>query len=253
MFRGIEKKKFYTIDRIWFSDKEASNADIIRYLRTLKPLSGRFIHCISAETVFSDLSMSTEQIIANATKTVKYEVNKCEKEDVAVSFYTADDLRNDVSLIEEFETAYIEFAKELGLKEVENAYQRSKINNYIECDCILLSKAEKEGVSVYHVYSCGGQECVLNYSVSNFRIDPSKRNLAGRMNKLLHIKDMEWFREHGYLLYDWGNISSSTNPNGIDKFKMSFGGEVVTVYNSFVGNTLLGKLLVLLYKILNKT
>ena len=63
---------------------------------------------------------------------------------------------------------------------------------------------------------------------------------------------MDWFREHGYVLYDWGNISSSTNPNGIDKFKMSFGGEVVTVYNSFVGNTLLGKILVVLYKILNK-
>ena len=72
------------------------------------------------------------------------------------------------------------------------------------------------------------------------------------MNKLLHIKDMEWFRERGYLLYDWGNIHSSQNPNGIDKFKMSFGGEIVTVYNSFVGNSLLGKLLVSLYKFTRK-
>ena len=252
MFRGIENKKFYTMERIWFSSQEKSKADIVRYNRTLQSMHGRFVHCVSAETVFSDLTKSSEEILANSTKTIKYEVNKCSKEGINISYYTAADLRNNISLVDEFETAYIDFAKELGLKEVENAYQRSKINNYIECDCILLSKAEKEGVSVYHVYSCGGQECVLNYSVSNFRIDPSKRNLAGRMNKFLHIKDMDWFREHGYVLYDWGNISSSTNPNGIDKFKMSFGGEVVTVYNSFVGNTLLGKILVVLYKILNK-
>lgn len=248
MFRGIENKKFYTMERIWFSNQESSKADIVRYNRTLQPMYGRFVHCVSVETIFSNLAKSSEEILASSTKTVKYEVRKCEKEEINISYFTASDLINNSSLVDEFETAYIDFAKELGLKEVEDAYQRSKINNCIECNCILLSKAEKEGVSVYHVYSCGGQECVLNYSVSNFRIDPSKRNLAGRMNKLLHMKDMDWFREHGYVLYDWGNISSSTNPNGIDKFKMSFGGEVVTVYNSFVGNSILGKLLVFMYK-----
>lgn len=249
MFRGLEKKGFYTMERIWFSGKEKSSADIVRYNRTLQPMSGRFVHCVAAETVFSDLKKSTEEILASSTKTIKYEVNKCEKEDINIFFYTASDLKNNGALVDEFETAYLDFAKDLGLKEVEEAYQRSKVDNYIECDCILLSKAEKDGVSVYHVYSCGGQECVLNYSVSNFRINPSKRNLAGRMNKLLHIKDMDWFREHGYTIYDWGNISSSENPNGIDKFKMSFGGEQVTVYHSFVGNTLLGKLLVIFYKL----
>lgn len=253
MFKGIEKKSFYTMERIWFSNKEKSNADIVRYIRTLQPMSGYYVHCESVETVFSDLNKSIEEILDSSTKTVKYEVNKCEKEDINISFYTALDLKNNKALVDEFETAYLDFAKELGLKEVEEAYQRSKIDNYIECDCILLTKAEKEGVSVYHVYSCGGQECVLNYSVSNFRIDPTKRNLAGRMNKLLHIKDMGWFKKHGYTLYDWGNISSSENPNGIDKFKMSFGGDVVTVYNSFVGNSFLGKVLVVLYKLLHKS
>lgn len=252
MFRGIEKKGFYTMERIWFSDKEKSKADVVRYNRIEKPIKGFFVHNASAETVYNDLTKSKEEILAASTKTVKYEVNKCEKEDITIYFYTAADLRENKKMVDEFETAYLNFAKELELKEVIKAYQRTKLDNFIDCDCILLSKAEKEGVSVYHVYSCGGQECCLNYSVSNFRIDPSKRNLAGRMNKLLHIRDMDWFRAHGYTLYDWGNISSSETPNGIDKFKMSFGGDVVTVYHSFVGNTLLGKLLVTLYKISHK-
>lgn len=240
------------MERIWFSDKEKSNADVVRYNRIMLPVKGAFVHNSSSETVFSDLTKSTEEILADSTKTVKYEVNKCEKEDVNITFYTAADLKNNKALVDEFETAYIDFAKDLNLKEVEDAYKRSKIDNFIDCDCILLSKAEKDGVSVYHVYACGGQECSLNYSVSNFRIDPSKRNLAGRMNKLLHIKDMEWFRDRGYTLYDWGNISSSNNPNGIDKFKMSFGGEVVTVYHAFVGNSFIGKILVTLYKLTHK-
>ena len=186
MFRGLEKKGFYTMERIWFSDKEKSSADVVRYNRTFQPMFGRFVHCVPVETVFSDLKKSTEEILASSTKTIKYEVNKCEREDICISFYTASDLKNNKALVDEFETAYLDFAKDLGLKDVEEAYQRSKIDNYIECDYIFLSKAEKDGVSVYHVYSCGGQECVLNYSVSNFRINPSKRNLAGRMNKFLH-------------------------------------------------------------------
>ena len=70
----------------------------------------------------------------------------------------------------------------------------------------------------------------------------------GPFNIFQHIRDMDWFREHGIVIYDWGNISSSVRPNGIDRFKMSFGGKVTTVYNTFVGNTFLGKILVLLYK-----
>lgn len=250
MFRGLEKKKLYTFERIWFPSKEvSSNADIIRYLRSYKPSCGFFSINEKIETVITDLTISKDDLLMNASKTVRYEVNKCEKEDITISFYTAKDLSINIDLINEFEGAYLDFAKTIQVKMVDDAYSRLKILNQIESGTIMLSKAEKDGVSVYHVYFCGGKESCLCYSVSNYRDDISKKNLAGRMNKLLHLKDMEWFKENGYTLYDWGNISNSETPNGIDKFKMSFGGNVVTVYNSFVGNTIKGKLLVLAYKI----
>ena len=252
MFRGIERKSFYTMERIWFSTKEGSNADIIRYNRTAIPMSGKFVHCEGVETVLTDLKKSTGEILSVSHKTIRYEVNKCEKEQVAITFYTAEDLKKESGIVDEFEQAYIGFAKALGLREVVKAYKRSKIDNYIESNCILLSKARKDDVVIYHLYSYGGSESVLNYSVSNYRANTENKNLAGRMNKLLHIKDMDWLRTKGVTLYDWGNISSSVNPNGIDKFKMSFGGEVVTVYNSFVGNTVLGKVLVMLYKMTHR-
>ena len=248
MFRGKERKGLYTMERIWFSNNEKSDSDIIRYNRIENPMSGIFVHCEAIETVISDLHNSTEDILSSSHKTIRYEVAKCEKEQVDISFYTSEDLMNNVCIVDEFERAYNNFANDLGLKDVRKAYKRSKVDNYIECNCIMLSKAQKDDVIVYHLYSYGGEECVLNYSISNFRKGQSVKNLAGRMNKLLHIRDMDWFREHGILIYDWGNISSSVRPNGIDRFKMSFGGKVTTVYNTFVGNTFLGKILVLLYK-----
>lgn len=251
MFRGIEKKSIFTMERVWFPNEVVkSDADIIRYLRSREPVEENNALNSTVETVLTDLSKSIEEILQGATKTIKYEVNKCEKEDVIVNFYTASNLSGvDKNIVDEFENAYLDFAKSINVKMVTDAYQRSKIDNEIANNNIMLSKAEKDGVDIYHVYFCGDKEACLCYSVSNYRDDNSKRNLAGRMNKLLHVKDMEWFKNNGYLLYDWGNISSSENPNGIDKFKISFGGDVVTLYNTFVGNTLKGKLLLLAYKI----
>lgn len=250
MFRSKDKIKFLSLERIWFAESPvASDADMIRYMRCKSPVHGFYAISEPAETIFSDIQVETEEFLSNCTKTVKYEVNKCAKEDVDVSFYKAEDLLSRPMIINNFENAYLDFAKDLDDKSVAKAYSRHKIENMIENDCILISKAEKESISVYHVYAWGNEDACLLYSVSNFRNDPALRNLAGRMNKLLHIRDIEWFRLNGVHTYDWGNISSSSNPNGIDKFKMSFGGKVVTVYNSLVGSSLLGKIASLIYKL----
>lgn len=250
MFRFKDKVRFLALERVWFTENTVnSEADIIRYLRCRKPRHGLFIDNRPVETVLSDISEDTDTILSKCTKTVKYEVNKCSKEDISINFYTAGELGNNTTLVDEFEKAYIDFATGLEDKSVLAAYNRHKIENMTENDCILISKAEKDSIAVYHVYAWGDGSACLLFSVSNFRNDPSLRNLAGRMNKLLHIRDIEWFREKGVSLYDWGNISSSVNPNGIDKFKMSFGGEVTTVYNALVGNSALGKFVSLMYRL----
>jgi len=250
MFRSRDKIKFLSLERVWFANTEVkSDADMIRYMRRKYPLQGFSVVNEIAETVFSDIQVETETLLSKCTKTVKYEVNKCAKESVAIHFYNAKDLLHSPEITNEFELAYIDFAKDLEDKSVLAAYSRHKIENMIDSDCILISKAEKESIAIYHVYAWGNDAACLLYSVSNFRNDSSLRNLAGRMNKLLHIRDIEWFRQNGVRIYDWGNISSSTNPNGIDKFKLSFGGEIVTVYNILIGNSILGKIFSLIYKL----
>ena len=88
----------------------------------------------------------------------------------------------------------------------------------------------------------------LLHSVSDFR-EREDASLIARSNKRLHWADMELFSSMGIEVYDWGGISSLEKPNGIDSFKMKFGGQLVTRYNVFLGRTILGKLAILALKI----
>ena len=64
MFRGLEKKKLYTFERIWFPSEEVnSKSDILRYLRSDKPICGFFSINEKIETVISDLTKSEGDIL----------------------------------------------------------------------------------------------------------------------------------------------------------------------------------------------
>lgn len=249
----FQKKGPLTFDRIWFKNNGESTCDIIRYLRTSSPLTSKwYIRNEPHITVISDLTLTINNILSNSTKTIKYEVSKCLKENVQLNFFGPRDIATDNSIIERFHSAYLKFVETTHNQILLKVYNREKINNYIENRILYVSEASKDDCKVFHVYVADGSNCVLIYSASNFRGDnKERRNLTGRMNKLLHIKDMESFQQRGVTKYDWGNITSTTNPNNIDKFKMFFGGDIVIVYNILVGNTFKGKLMVLAIKILH--
>lgn len=251
-FSTLETQRCFTLERCWFSMENETKADLVRYMRVDEPLSGFFVQNDPYKTVWSDLRKTEEEILAETTKTIKYEVNKCLKEDVEVSF-VPDKQNPDIikGVLDEFEQAYIDFAKSLDNEDLFKAYDRQRLELLKQNGNLMISKATTPGVVVYHVYAWGGEACCLLFSVSTFRSDSSLRNLAGRMNKMLHIKDMRWFRDRGVFWYDWGNISRSGEQAGIDQFKVSFGGEVLEQYNVMKGQSLKGKILVLGRKIKN--
>lgn len=82
--------------------------------------------------------------------------------------------------------------------------------------------------------------------------DSAMRNAIGRANKYLHWHDWLLLKNIGVIEYDWGGIASYDNPNGIDKFKMSFGGEYRKYYNISAVCSLRAKLYTLLRKVLRK-
>ena len=251
-FSTFEKTGSYSLERCWFSSDNQTNADLVRFMRVDDPMKGLFVQNDPYKTVWSDLRKTEEEILSGATKTIKYEVNKCLKEEVTVTFAPENNENTfPLAILDEFEQSYIEFAKSLDNDELLKAYNRHRLEVLLQDGHLLISKAEAPGINVYHVYAWGGEASCLLFSVSNFRSDSSLRNLAGRMNKMLHIMDMRWLRENGVYWYDWGNISRSGQQAGIDQFKVSFGGEVVDQYNVLRGMTLKGKFLVFGRKIKN--
>ena len=69
----------------------------------------------------------------------------------------------------------------------------------------------------------------LLHSASLFRIepDPQIRAVAGRANRLLHYRDICYFKTEGYETYDLGGYAPDTTDDSllrINQFKDSFGG-----------------------------
>ena len=58
------------------------------------------------------------------------------------------------------------------------------------------------------------------------------RDVSGRANKSLHWFEINQLKNRGLKYYDFGGISLNGETKNIDKFKMAFGGKVVTEYNA---------------------
>lgn len=256
MLRIPDKSHFYSFERIMFpssDDIDISKTDVTRYMRFKEkiPLFSNGIEDIDS-TLITDLRLTDEKILQQFSQTVRYEIKRSLKEEIKISFFTHDDLRNKFSLVEDFKNTFLNYCEISHNQSLKKVYDEKKIISYIDNQCVLLSKAEFANGMVYHMYLYEKNDALLLYSASDYRKNEIDRDLAGRANKLLHYKDILYFKADGLSYYDWGNVASFDAPNGIDKFKMSFGGIRRKVYSYFVGNSLLGKFLVFSKKLLQR-
>ena len=77
------------------------------------------------------------------------------------------------------------------------------------------------------------------------RSDPEGRNLAGMLNRRLHLEEILYYKAAGYSEYDFGGIwPDPENPHyPIGQFKLSFGGDTKKLHNFLlIKNTLVRKL-----------
>ncbi|MBQ8472243.1 MAG: hypothetical protein IJ501_01925 [Bacilli bacterium] len=245
----IYKNKFgLKSAHIWFKNtlNEGENADIIKAFG----VSSNLKNGIKKEqnTLIINLKDNEDVIYNNINKTVRYEINRCEKENIKFEFYDSSMLKNNSEIVSKFKDCYDNMYKAKGLDTFLNI---NDFNKYIDSNLLVLTIAvdnENEELA-YHVYVVTDEKVRLLYSCSNFRSDSSKKSLIGRANKYLHWKDILKFKQENKIEYDFGGINSFTDPNGIDKFKLAFGGEQRKYYNVIYGNSFLGKILVFLYKL----
>lgn len=248
MVEIIEKLGPFKIIRIWFHYENRPDCTLLRLMRQNSSVNSRWAVNEKSYTVMSDLSIEEESILNASRKTVRNEIHRAQNDGLEISFYNAEKFRNNIDLVDEFEAAYYRFAEELNNDVVTKAYNRKKIDQYIRNKCFMLTEAKRENLAVYHAYVYDEKEAVLIYSVSDFRDESIDKNLAGRANKYLHYCDMLMFKRHLLKNYDWGNISDPDNLNGIDNFKLSFGGKMTEKYNVLIGCNFVGKLFIWLYR-----
>lgn len=168
------------------------------------------------------LDKSLEEIFNGFTSTVKNEIRRGERENIKFGF---------IYDIEKFKRFYNSFAFEKEIPKLDEAL----FYGYKDKLCITCATYKNEILSA-HAYVVDKQAGItrLLYSSSIRLIEDVDSNFISRANKYLHFKDMEYFKTNGYLIYDFGGYAYNTieiQKQGINKFKLSFGGEVVKYFD----------------------
>jgi len=233
------KGKIFSSERIWFENFKSYNdvkkiktkGDNIVIFANQEKIYGSYANCSKQESLVSTLNMEMEMIMQNFSSTTRNEIRRAEREQVQVRFYSSDTLITDSKILKRMSLLYTNMYTEKGI--LNRKLPIAELNAYAQSGCLLISVAVIDDVEVvFHSYIVSQNKARLLQSCSEFRVaDNAMRNAIGRANKYLHYCDMKYLQKMGIEEYDWGGITSYTEPNGIDKFKMSFGGTFVEYFN----------------------
>lgn len=176
-----------------------------------------------SHTVENDLTLSEEELFGAFSKQFRNQIKGAEKEGV-VCEYNKD--------IERFVPFFNDFARSKGIN-------GTSVRRLQEMgDNLLLSAAFLDGkMIVAHSYFYDRESQIVHtFQSASIRFEDCglDKNLIGKANKLLHFKDMLHFKAEGVKTYDFGGYSPPENKrelNGINDFKLNFGGKVVECKN----------------------
>ncbi len=251
------RKGMLTLSNVWFSQDimssitgKVSGADlIIVHGVDAQNVDGIFIRN-KQYTLITDLKVEETSLMAGVKKNVRYEIHRCEKEGARIEFHESSQIMSNLECVRGLRDVYEQMYFEKGLK-VKFNYRL--FLEYIRNNVAVITIGLVDNTPlVFHSYITDGSKVRLLHSASNFRSSSHDKAQIGRLNKYLHYKDMVSFRSQGISDYDWGGISSLDDPNGIDQFKISFGGKMHSYDNYIIGNTVFGKVTVICMKSVNR-
>ena len=178
-------------------------------------------------TLVNDLTQDKESIFSSFKPNVRNEIRKHEKIE---NFVYNSDFKSK-SLFLDF---YKKFAEAKGLAYIQersiDKYQENLFYVYGELDGILTN------MQVYLVDKESGVVRLL-HSISTLYEESDRHRQAkiGWINRCLHWYTMLYFKEREFKTFDWGGYTNDPNSSlaGIDKFKASFGGEKIKLYNYY--------------------
>lgn len=239
------------INAVWFCEDVAdvvsqSKSDIV-FLHSVGQTEIKCSIAAPQQTLLTDLSGSEEDIFKQFNKTCRKMINRAEAINIAFEVYDSKALAAKPELVDNFKKDYTEFT---AMKGIQNTYNEDALKVYITAGAAVMTKAVKDGEDyAQHIYINDGR-CVRGlYSVSKFRIKNLDTSLTACANRFLHWSEMKYFKTIGVQTYDWSGLTSAADPNGVDSFKLSFGGNEHTYFNILAGKSVLGKILIFLMRL----
>lgn len=246
-----EKMGIKIADVYFFEDEDLAldnPTDIVFYLQR----SDKTKNSTDFHTLLFDLLKDEKALFSEINRTTKYHINRAVKNDNIKCLYYMP-TREDIL---EFADFYNVLAGSKKLPEC----NLDKLDALSAKNGLVFTKALDESGNALscHAYIVDKKRARLLYAASHFRQtdDNNYKALIGRANKYLHWSDIVNFKKEGYLTYDFGGIAISDQEKpeiqNIARFKKAFGGEETHEYNLIEGRSLLGKVLVKIYILLQK-
>jgi lipid II:glycine glycyltransferase (peptidoglycan interpeptide bridge formation enzyme) len=200
-------------------------------------------------TLISNLLCEEDKLWSLLNKNYRNEIKRAKKEGIVTKSFVGQQAINQSGLLDTFEGMYNKMFESKGMG---NRLNRIYVEAALKANQMTLTCAYyNDQILVIHAYVNDSKNALLLYSTSLLWEEDNKElgKKIGWSNKLLHWDDMNAFKKNGLYTYEWGGIQSCNDPNGIDKFKMGFGGSVVQYDNYIIARTLLGALYILLIKV----
>lgn len=246
MIQVIYRRSGFRIASIWF----AHNRDYLFEKKCDIAYYHQMDNCVEYKqkktlhyTLITNLLPPEEEILSRFHKSVKYKIRRAERAGIDTIMYTSTDLLEDYSTVTEFCKLYNQFLK---TKNLPGKCNINAINAYLKANTLFITCARHNGKNlVYHASVGDGNIIRLIYSASLFRLlrDSDGKLIIGEANRLLHRDEILFFKKMGYSTYDWGGISTGEEVKSIAEFKLSFGGDLIEIYNCIIPCTLIGKII----------
>ncbi|MES2851253.1 MAG: hypothetical protein V4685_19550 [Bacteroidota bacterium] len=227
MIRYYKKFYFLKVYENWFQYKyrlkDAIGLNVYWHIKkqdTKKIPAIKFI----SHTIELDLLQDADTINGNFSKQIRQQARIAETDGINCTF------QNDIDVFVEF---FNEFAKK------KNTDLVSKRRMEELGDGIKLSFASHNGeILAVHSYLTDNEAGIVrHHHAATRRLDDQvDKNLIGRANKYLTVKNILYFKEQGYKTFDFGGYAKDTlneSLKGINNYKLLFGGTVVESVNYY--------------------
>ncbi|MBL0358095.1 MAG: hypothetical protein IPP72_15055 [Chitinophagaceae bacterium] len=238
MIRYYKKFYFLKVYENWFQYKYRL-VDVLglNVYWNVKKQDRANLPCIKniSHTIELDLGQDEETIIGNFSKQIRQQARVAETEGISCSFNNGETDK------------FVDFFNDFARKKNTSLVSRRRIEEF--GDNITLSFALFNGeVLAAHSYLTDKETGIVrHHHAATRRLDEQiDRNLIGRANKYLTSKNIIYFKQQGYKVFDFGGYAKDTTDEslkGINNYKLLFGGKVVESVNYFTyGYWLLKKL-----------